>query len=77
MHEMVHLLVRKHDEQFVANMDRLLPHWRLLCDEPHRGALAPETGDAGLAGPGCWPGEMNPSVRMLAGACHGSPMGVL
>lgn len=28
VHEMVHLLERKHDEHFYAHMDRLLPRWR-------------------------------------------------
>jgi len=30
VHEMVHLLERKHNERFVAHMDKLLPQWRSL-----------------------------------------------
>lgn len=30
VHEMAHLLVRKHDDRFGAVMDRCLPNWRLL-----------------------------------------------
>jgi len=43
VHEMVHLLVRTHGEQFVAHMDRFLPQWRLLRDELNRGPLGHET----------------------------------
>lgn len=32
VHEMVHLLERKHGEKFIAHMDRLLPQWRSLRD---------------------------------------------
>jgi predicted metal-dependent hydrolase len=30
VHEMAHLLVRKHDDRFGAVMDRCIPNWRLL-----------------------------------------------
>ena len=29
VHEMIHLLERRHNEQFRNHMDRLLPHWRM------------------------------------------------
>jgi hypothetical protein len=33
VHEMVHLLERKHNERFVAHMDKLLPQWRSLRNQ--------------------------------------------
>ena len=33
VHEMVHLLERHHSDEFRAQMDRLLPQWRLCRDE--------------------------------------------
>jgi hypothetical protein len=36
VHEMVHLLVRRHDKQFAAHMDRALPGWRLVRHELNR-----------------------------------------
>lgn len=33
---MVHLLVRKHNAEFVAYMDRFLPMWREVRDELNR-----------------------------------------
>jgi hypothetical protein len=33
VHEMVHLLEPRHNDAFVAHLDRLLPHWRLVHDE--------------------------------------------
>ena len=43
VHEMVHLLARKHDARFNAHMDRFMPDWRLrraelhhLCDRDRR-----------------------------------------
>jgi predicted metal-dependent hydrolase len=33
MHELVHLLVRHHDDRFVAIMDKHLPRWRVLREE--------------------------------------------
>lgn len=39
VHEMVHLLERRHDERFVAYMDRFMPHWRLQRDELNQAPL--------------------------------------
>jgi predicted metal-dependent hydrolase len=39
VHEMVHLLERRHYEQFTAYIDRFLPHWRLLRDELNQAPL--------------------------------------
>src|SRR6516164_4876478 len=33
MHELVHLIVKHHDERFVAIMDKHLPRWRALRQE--------------------------------------------
>lgn len=33
VHELVHLLERHHNENFIAHMDRLLPQWRSLRDQ--------------------------------------------
>ena len=33
VHEMVHLLVRHHDEEFISKMDEIMPKWRLFKDE--------------------------------------------
>jgi len=30
VHEMVHLLERNHDRNFIVLMDRFLPNWRML-----------------------------------------------
>lgn len=43
VHEMVHLLERHHNDQFVAYMDRFLPHWRLLRDELNQAPLGHAT----------------------------------
>jgi len=42
VHEMVHLLERKHNDQFKALMDCSMPHWRLYRDELNRAPLAYE-----------------------------------
>jgi len=42
VHEMVHLLERKHTDRFTAYMDEFLPQWRLTRDELNRGPLAHE-----------------------------------
>jgi predicted metal-dependent hydrolase len=42
VHEMVHLIERKHDERFVALMEALMPSWRLRRDELNSGPLAHE-----------------------------------
>lgn len=39
VHELVHLRVRRHDDQFTALMDRHLPGWRARRDELNRGTL--------------------------------------
>jgi len=45
VHEMVHLLERKHNERFLALMDQYLPNWRLHRDELNRAPLAHEEWD--------------------------------
>jgi len=40
VHEMAHLLERKHNRAFVARMDRFMPQWRLCRDELDKGPLA-------------------------------------
>jgi len=42
VHEMVHLLERRHDARFYGFMDRFLPDWRVLRDELNRVPLAHE-----------------------------------
>ena len=42
VHEMVHLLERRHNDRFRAYMDKFLPQWRLLRDELNRAPLAHE-----------------------------------
>jgi len=43
VHEMVHLLERKHNDRFKGLMDSSMPHWRLHRDELNRAPLAHET----------------------------------
>lgn len=45
VHELVHLIERRHNEHFRALMDRLLPHWQTLRDELNRAPLAHEEWD--------------------------------
>lgn len=42
VHEMVHLMERRHNERFTALMDRAMPHWRLHRDELNRLPLGHE-----------------------------------
>jgi predicted metal-dependent hydrolase len=42
VHEMVHLLVRQHDDRFVAEMDRVLPSWQTSRAELNRSPLGHE-----------------------------------
>jgi len=42
VHEMVHLLERRHNDRFRAHMDRFLPGWRLQRDELNRAPLGHE-----------------------------------
>ena len=42
VHEMVHLLERRHNDRFRELMDRFLPQWRLYRDELNRAPLAHE-----------------------------------
>jgi Predicted metal-dependent hydrolase len=42
VHEMVHLLERKHNDNFKDLMDSLMPHWRLYRDELNRMPLVHE-----------------------------------
>ena len=43
VHEMTHLLVRHHDDQFVAQMDRVMPQWQLCRAELNDAPLGYET----------------------------------
>jgi hypothetical protein len=43
VHEMVHLLERRHNEQFTAYMNKFLPQWRLLRDELNQAPLGHAT----------------------------------
>lgn len=36
VHEMVHLLERRHNERFIAHMDNFMPQWRLYKEELNR-----------------------------------------
>ncbi|MFZ1977390.1 MAG: SprT family zinc-dependent metalloprotease [Bacteroidota bacterium] len=45
VHEMVHLLERKHNERFVDYMDKFLPRWRTLRDQLNRFPLRHENWD--------------------------------
>jgi len=40
LHEMVHLLERKHNDNFIAHMDKFLPQWRSCRDELNAFILA-------------------------------------
>lgn len=42
VHEMVHLLVRNHNERFAAHMDKYLPKWRFYKEELNRSPLRHE-----------------------------------
>jgi hypothetical protein len=42
VHEMVHLLERRHNDRFTTLMDKFLPHWRLHRAELNRTPLAHE-----------------------------------
>lgn len=42
VHEMVHLLERKHNEVFISYMDKLLPKWRFYKEELNRSPLRHE-----------------------------------
>ncbi|MCV2446748.1 M48 family metallopeptidase [Paracoccus sp. DMF] len=42
VHELAHFFERNHTEQFVALLDRMLPHWRIVRDELNAEALAHE-----------------------------------
>jgi len=39
IHEMVHLLERHHNENFISHMDKFLPHWKYLREELNRSVL--------------------------------------
>jgi len=43
VHEMVHLLERKHNDRFAAHMDALMPQWRQQRDELNRAPLGHAT----------------------------------
>ena len=45
VHELAHFFERNHTDRFVALMDRLLPHWRLLRDELSAEPLSHEDWD--------------------------------
>jgi predicted metal-dependent hydrolase len=40
VHEMVHLLERRHNDRFRRHMDRFMPQWRLYRDELNRAPLS-------------------------------------
>ena len=42
VHELVHLSIRQHNDEFYSKMDRFLPLWRGLRDELNRAPLAHE-----------------------------------
>ncbi len=42
VHEMVHLLERRHNDRFRAYMDRFMPQWRFHREELARAPLAHE-----------------------------------
>jgi predicted metal-dependent hydrolase len=42
VHELVHLLERRHNANFIALMDQFMPQWRLLRDELNQAPLAHE-----------------------------------
>jgi len=42
VHEMVHLLERRHNDRFRALMDRFMPQWRLYRDELNQATLSHE-----------------------------------
>jgi hypothetical protein len=42
LHELVHLLVRRHNDQFIGIMDSCLPRWRALREELNGSPLAHE-----------------------------------
>jgi predicted metal-dependent hydrolase len=42
VHELVHFLVRHHNDQFTNYMDHTLPHWRLYREELNRSPLGHE-----------------------------------
>ncbi|UVA81713.1 M48 family metallopeptidase [Pandoraea commovens] len=43
VHEMTHLVERRHDQRFVALMDKNIPHWRAYRDELNQAPLGHET----------------------------------
>ncbi|MBU0899522.1 M48 family metallopeptidase [bacterium] len=43
VHEMVHLLERKHNEIFIAYMDKFLPKWRFYKEELNKSSLCHES----------------------------------
>ena len=42
VHEMVHLLERKHNNRFIANMDKFMPRWNFYKDELNSSMLSHE-----------------------------------
>jgi predicted metal-dependent hydrolase len=45
VHEMVHLLERRHNDRFTAYMDRFMPQWRMYREELNRAPLGHEVWD--------------------------------
>ena len=39
VHEMVHLMERNHNDNFIKNMNKYLPKWKYLREELNRSAL--------------------------------------
>ena len=46
VHELLHLLERKHSERFVALLEKALPNWKTLRDELNTAPLAHEEWNA-------------------------------
>ena len=45
VHEMIHLIERRHTERFRDILDRVMPEWRMRLDDLNRGYLADERWD--------------------------------
>ena len=43
VHEMVHLLERRHNDRFVAHMDKFMPQWRMVREELNQAPLGHAT----------------------------------
>ena len=50
VHEMIHLIERRHSERFRRMFDRIMPGWRIRLNELNRGYLADEDWDRATSG---------------------------